>query len=98
MAIVGHQQVEEAVDGFGERFGLFVAIYHNDQRPSGGLPQQDGVQRLGGGRQSGNGCVAAGADAVQHFLESRMASQVEEQVSNGRMNQGLREQFFRRYR
>src|SRR5438045_5286194 len=88
ITIFGHQQGEETVDGFGEIFGLFVAVYYNDERSPGGLPQQDGVHRFGGGRQSGYGGVAAGTDAVQHVLESRMASQVEEQVSNDRMNQG----------
>jgi hypothetical protein len=38
MAIVGHQQVEEAGDGFGQIFGLFIAIYYNDHGTSGGLP------------------------------------------------------------
>src|SRR5450432_347296 len=88
MAIVSHQQVEEAGDGFGQVFGLLIAIYYNDQGTSGGLPQKDGVHRLRGGRQAGEGCVAAGADAMQHVLEIRMASQAEEQVSNDRMNQG----------
>src|SRR5664280_689093 len=88
MAIIGHEQVEETGDGFGEVFGLFVAIYYNDQRTPGGLPEEDGVHRLRGGRQAGEGCVAAGADAMQHLLKSRMASQVEEQVSYDRMNQG----------
>ena len=88
IAVIGHQQAEKAVDGLGEIFGLLVAIYYNDQRTSGGLPEQDRVHRLRGGRQPGQRCIAAGANAMQHFLESRMASQVEEQVSNDRMNQG----------
>jgi len=88
MAIFRHQQVEKAVNRFGKIFGLFVAIYYNDQRPSGGLPKQNGVHRLRSSRQSGNGCIAAGANAVQHFLESGVTPQVEEQVSNDRMNQG----------
>ena len=88
VAIFGHQQGEEGVDGLGESFGLFVAVYYNDQRSPGGLPQQDGVDRFGGGRQTGYGGVAAGTHAVQHVLETRMASQIEEQVSNDRMNQG----------
>jgi len=88
MAIFRHQQVEEAVHCLGEIFGLFIAIYYNDQRPSGGLPEQDGVNCLRSRRQPGNGCIAAGADAVQHVLESGVTSQVEEQVSNDRMNQG----------
>ena len=88
IAIFRHQQVEKAVDRFGKIFGLLITIYYNDYRPPGGLPKQDGVHCLRSSRQSGNGCVAAGADAVQHFLESRMTSQVEEQISNDRMNQG----------
>src|ERR1019366_9573032 len=53
MAIIGQEQVEETGDGFGEVFGLFVAIYYNDQRTPGGLPEEDGVHRLRGGRQAG---------------------------------------------
>ena len=88
MSVVSHQQVEKADDGFGEILRLLVAIYYNHQRTPGGLPQKDRVHRLRGGRQPGYGRVAPGADAMQHVLESRMASQVEEQVSNDRMNQG----------
>jgi hypothetical protein len=88
MAIVGHQQVEKAVDGFGEVLGLFIAIYYNGQGTSGGLPKEDGVHRLCGGGEPGQGRIAAGADALQHLLESWMACQVDEQVSNNRMNQG----------
>ena len=88
MAVIGHKQVEKADDGFGKIFGLLVAIYYNHQRTPGGLPQKDRVHRFRGGRQPGNGCVAPGADAMQHLLESRMASQLEEQVSYDGMNQG----------
>lgn len=88
MAIFGHQQAEEAVNRFGKVFRLFVAIYYNNQRTSCGLPQEDRIHSLRGSRQPGKGCVAAGADALQHVLESRVTAQVEEQVSNNRMNQG----------
>ena len=88
MAVIGHEQVEKAVDGFEKVLGLLIAIYYNYQGTSGGLPQEYGVDRLRGGRQPGQGCVAAGADAMQHLLESWMACQVDEQVSNDRMNQG----------
>src|ERR1035437_10594908 len=88
MAVIGHEQVEKAVDGFEKVLGLLIAIYYNYQGTSGGLPQEYGLNRLRGGRQPGQGCVAAGAAAMQHFLESWMACQVDEQVSNDRMNQG----------
>ncbi len=78
VAIVRHEQGEEGIDGFGEGFGLLVAVYYNDQGPPGGLPQQDGIQRFGGGRQPGERSVAAGTHAVQHVLETRMAAQIEE--------------------
>src|ERR1035437_28547 len=88
MAVTRHKQVEKADDGFGEILRLLIAVYYNHQRTPGGLPQKDRVHRLRGGRQPGYGCVAPGADAMQRVLESRMASQVEEQVSNDRMSQG----------
>ena len=88
MAIIGHEQVEKASDGFGKVLGLLIAIYYNDQGTPSGLPQEDGIHRLRGGRQPGQGCVAAAADGMQHFLESWVACQVDEQVSNDRMNQG----------
>ena len=88
MSVIRHQQAEKTVDGVGKVLGLLIAIYHNYERASGGLPEKHGIHRLRRGRQPRQRRVAAGADAVQHFLESRMASQVEEQVSNNRMNQG----------
>ena len=88
--VVGHEQGEERVDGFGERFGLLVAIYYNDQRTAGGLPEQHGVQRLGGGGEAGKGRVLARADAAQHVLEARMPAQVQEEIANNWMDQGWR--------
>src|ERR1039457_4494190 len=88
VAIFGHQQVEKAADGLGKVFSLFIAIDYNHHGTPSGLPEEDGVNRFRGGRQSGEGSVATAADAMQYVLESGMASQVEEQISNDRMNQG----------
>ena len=52
------QQVEEGVDQFGQGFGLLVAVDDDQQGPLGDLPQQDQVERLGGGGESGQGEVA----------------------------------------
>src|ERR1035438_7385594 len=38
VAIIGHKQVEKAIDGFGKVLGLFIAIYYNHQGTPGGLP------------------------------------------------------------
>ena len=89
-AIVRRQQVEERVDGLGERFGLLVAIYYNYQRtvrmPATAAPSR-APWRWWSGRRARR-AAAARADAAQRILKARMPAQVQKQISNGRMDQG----------
>ena len=81
-------QLEESLDGLGERFRLLVAIYYDYQRTPSSLPKEDRVGGLGGGSETGNGAVASGVERAESLLEGGVARQIQKYVSNGGMDQG----------
>ena len=49
---VSGEQIEEGEQRLGERLCLLVPIYYDEQRAVDKVPEQDGVERLGGGRET----------------------------------------------
>ena len=100
-AASGNQQLEEGLDGFGQRFGFAVAVHDDHQRPFQRLPQQHGVESLGRGGEAGEAkpgrrfAFMRGQERAQKFLERGVAPQPVEEISDGGVSQsGLRERMF----
>src|SRR5208283_3954723 len=84
------QQGIERVHRLEELLGPLIAIYYNCKRSFGHLPEQDAINCFGRGSESGEGEVAAGRQASQQILKSRVTAQAEEQVTDGRLDQEYR--------
>jgi hypothetical protein len=84
-----NQHAEEGVDGFGEGLGLFVAVDDENQRAVDHLPEQDRVEGFGGEGEAGESRGAAGVDATDGILEGGVPAQVQEKISDERVDQGL---------
>ncbi len=84
------KKIEKCFGELGQEFGALVAVGHNQQGPFGGLPDQDQIERLGRGRQSGERQRAgfAAHQLGEHFLKGLMAAEGVEQIADGGMRHG----------
>ena len=48
-ALPAHHQVIKSLNGFEEFLGPFIAVYYNNQRTLGKLPQENGIDGFRGG-------------------------------------------------
>ena len=66
-AISRSQQREKRLQRLGERLGLLVAIYYNNQRTVRVCHKKDRIDRFSSGGQAGNGDIAASREAAQQL-------------------------------
>ena len=81
------QQIEKCLGKFEQSFGALIAVGDHQQRALGDLPQQHQVQRLGGGRQSGErqlGILVA-ERLGEDLLKRRVAAEGLKEVADGGM-------------